>query len=191
MIPATLALAALLAGAPTDTCRETFVLDSVEYRVPDRWCGGRLDSTLFPDPATLARLPDSFTWQDFRIYLSRAARDAFVAMARAALKDSIRLRVTSGYRSIDYQRVIIRRRLAEGQTMAQVLSFVAPPGYSEHHTGRAVDLAPFGVAFAETPAYRWLQQHAAQYDFVEPFPRDTTDDRPYEPWHWVYRPDEP
>ena len=45
---------------------------------------------------------------------------------------------------IDYQRQIWERKLAAGESVEQILRVSAPPGYSEHHTGRAIDLTAPG-----------------------------------------------
>ncbi len=167
-------------------CDETVTIDSVEYAVPERWCGKALDSTLVVDKTSLYRLPDSFCYEDYRIYLQKSTRDAFVEMGRAAAKDSIRLLVDSGYRSAEYQARIIRRRMEKGDSFERVARFVAPPGYSEHETGRAVDLVPSEIAFAETDTYCWLKENAHLWDFIESIPKDSTSGQHWEPWHWYY-----
>jgi zinc D-Ala-D-Ala carboxypeptidase len=73
-----------------------------------------------------------------------------------------------------------------------VLRINAPPGYSEHHTGRAVDLGTAGCAaldqaFAQTPAFAWLQRHAQRFGFYLSYPRDNAEGYLYEPWHWCFR----
>ena len=69
----------------------------------------------------------------------------------------------------------------------------APPGYSEHHTGYAVDLGDGSrpsthveVTFETTPAFAWLQANARRYNFEMSFPRDNPQNIHYEPWHWRF-----
>jgi D-alanyl-D-alanine carboxypeptidase len=69
----------------------------------------------------------------------------------------------------------------------------APPGYSEHSTGYAVDLGDasrpdlhLNPAFDTTAAYRWLAANAHRYHFQLSFPRDNAQGVSYEPWHWRY-----
>ena len=188
-----LALAAVmvltLAAAPSCAqCRETITVDSVEYEIPDRWCGKKLDSTQLADKTRLVRLPDSLTFQDYRIYVMPAVRDAFVRMADAARRDSIFLIVDSGFRSADFQRRIIKRRLAAGEPFERIARHVAPPGYSRHETGRAIDLVPSEARFAHTPMYRWLKEYAREYGFEEtyPEPKGDPDGLWWESWHWEY-----
>ncbi|HEX2897887.1 MAG TPA: D-alanyl-D-alanine carboxypeptidase family protein, partial [candidate division Zixibacteria bacterium] len=68
----------------------------------------------------------------------------------------------------------------------KLITFVAPPGYSEHHTGRAVDFVPSEARFAYSKIYKWLKNNAAEFGFFETFPEDTTGLVPWESWHWVY-----
>lgn len=156
--------------------------------VPGQWCGGRIDSADLARPAELAQLPQEFTFEEYRIYIRREALGAFVRMAGDAARDSIRLIVDSGFRSPDFQRRIFQRRMAEGKSFAAIARVVAPPGYSQHHTGRAVDLVPSESAFQSTDAYLWLRDHAAQYGFIEAYPDDSLSAHPWEPWHWLYLP---
>ena len=96
----------LTAGcARADDCVETIMVDSVKYRLSDQWCGTGLDSSEIAQPGSLAQLPQENTFEDYRIYVTRATRDAFVAMATAAGKDSILLIADSGFRSPGFQHI--------------------------------------------------------------------------------------
>ena len=173
-------------AAQSQDCEEIVVIDSVEYLVPPRWCGRAIDSSMIPEPTTLARLPDELSFEDSRIYVRRETRDAFVRMAEAARKDSVSLIVDSGFRSASFQKRIIRRRMTEGATFEEVVRFAAPPGYSEHETGLVVDLVPSEARFAHTPIYEWLTRHASSYGFVESLPEDSTGEVFWESWHWRF-----
>jgi len=181
----------LLLSSSAGACDETFALDSAVYPVPERWCGQLIDSSLLAVPDSLVRLPAELCWETYRIYVTRATREAFVAMAEAAARDSVSLIAKSGFRSARYQRELIRRRLREGQPLATVLKYVAPPGYSEHETGRALDLASSNGTFEKSPAYRWLKAHAEAYGFRETMPEPPVgcgenEAIAWEPWHWYY-----
>lgn len=169
-------------------CDEKVIIDSVEYSVAQQWCGKMIDSTKLADKQKLVRIPDEYCFENYRIYLDINARDAFMKMAKAAEKDSINLMVKSGFRSRQYQAEIISRRLAEGYTFEQVIKYIAPPGYSEHETGRVADLVSLDTAFAFSEVYKWLVENAHKYGFVESLPNDTTSFMPWEPWHWAYSP---
>lgn len=168
-------------------CSDTVIIDSVAYPVPEQWCGKMIDTTLIADKTKLVRLPEQYCYKNWGIYLERSTRDALVAMAEAAAKDSIHIVVYSGYRSREYQQHLIKKRLDEGKDIANILLMVAPPGYSEHETGRAVDLVHAGTQFSKSSVYHWLKEHAAQWGFVETYPNDSTNTIYWEPWHWYYR----
>lgn len=162
------------------------VIDSVEYKIPANWEGMKIDTSLIADPEKLVQLPQENTFEDYRIYLNKETRDAFVKMAEAAKSDSIILIVDSGYRSANFQKRIIKRRMELGDSFERVMRFVAPPGYSQHETGRAVDLVPSEVRFAKTKIYDWLQENAGKFGFSETYPEDIIPKSRWEPWHWYY-----
>jgi len=90
---------------------------------------------------------------------------------------------------VRYQADLIRKKLAAGQSIEAILRVNAAPGFSEHHTGRAVDVAtpgtrPLTEEFDASPAFDWLRQHAGRYGFAMPYGRDNVYGFAYEPWHW-------
>lgn len=186
-------LAVVLVGSSLSLagdCNETVLIDSVEYRVSEVWCGKKIDSADLADKNRLVQIPEEYCFEDYRIYVDVDARDAFVRMAQAADADSIVLIVDSGYRSATYQARIITEHMKEGQKFADITRYVAPPGYSDHETGRTVDMVPSDPSFARTDAYRWLVQRAGEFGFEENFPKDTTGLSLWEPWHWTYFPED-
>ena len=73
--------------------------------------------------------------------------------------------------------------------ITDILEVNTAPGYSEHHTGRAVDIAtpgsrPLTEDFESTDAFRWLQAEATGFGFAMTYPRDNPWGIIYEPWHW-------
>jgi D-alanyl-D-alanine carboxypeptidase len=124
--------------------------------------------------------------------LTPAAARAWKQMKAAAREDGIGLAIVSAFRSFERQVGIIRRKIAEGQSVRQILAFSAPPGYSEHHTGCAVDIGTEGCdeleeVFEESPAFAWLRQNASRYGYFMSYPRGNKYGYRYEPWHWMYR----
>jgi D-alanyl-D-alanine carboxypeptidase len=124
----------------------------------------------------------------------RAAR-AWTHMREAALRDGAILEAISGYRSHDYQLGIFERKLACGQTVGDILVVNAAPGYSEHHSGRALDIGTpeepaAEESFERTPAFAWLAANAGAHGFAMSYPRDNPHGIVYEPWHWCWRPPE-
>ncbi len=110
-------------------------------------------------------------------------------MAASAEAAGIRLLLVSGFRSFDYQGELIRKKLSRGQSIAEILSVNAAPGFSQHHTGLAVDIAtpgsrPLTEEFEHSDAFRWLTANAASFGFSMTYPRDNPWGFIYEPWHW-------
>ena len=121
----------------------------------------------------------------------RAAR-AFARMRSAAAEGAIELQIVSAFRSAEYQFGILRRKLDRGQPIEDILRVSAAPGYSEHHSGRALDLTTPGYAaleeeFEHSPAFAWLATHAARFGFALSYPRGNHHGIAYEPWHWCWR----
>lgn len=120
-----------------------------------------------------------------------AAARAWQSMRAAAAADGIELLLVSAFRGVEFQAALIRNKLKKGVPIAEVLRVNAPPGYSEHHSGCAVDLGdaqtpPLDEAFEGTAAFAWLQAHADTFGFRLSYPRDNREGYLYEPWHWCW-----
>ena len=116
------------------------------------------------------------------------ARD-WQTMKQAALEDGTELLIVSGFRSIAYQVELFRNKLAAGQTIDTILRVNAAPGFSQHHTGKAIDMAtpgyrPLTEEFEDSPAFVWLEANARRFGFAMPYGRDNMYGISYEPWHW-------
>lgn len=127
------------------------------------------------------------------IKLTPSAAAAWRRLHAAAARADIALRPISGFRSIARQTAIIRRKLAAGNPLAEILKLVAAPGCSEHHTGCAIDISTpedpsLEEHFARTPAFRWLKKNAGRFGFYLSYPRRNRHRIGYEPWHWCWRP---
>jgi zinc D-Ala-D-Ala carboxypeptidase len=120
------------------------------------------------------------------------AANAWRALKAAALDDGISLFIVSAFRSIDRQAEIVRRKLEAGAALEDVLDVCAPPGFSEHHTGRAIDVSTPGcpsleVEFEKTPAFAWLAERAAEFGYSLSYPVANQWGYQYEPWHWCFQ----
>ncbi|MBW4463987.1 MAG: M15 family metallopeptidase [Pegethrix bostrychoides GSE-TBD4-15B] len=128
------------------------------------------------------------------ILLRKAAAQKFEEMLEAAAADGISLSVISGFRSIaDQNTLFFDVKAARGEDSAERAAVSAPPGYSEHHTGYAVDIgdsaapsADLQFSFEQTKAFKWLERNAAYYSFEMSFPKDNLKGVSYEPWHWRF-----
>jgi len=116
------------------------------------------------------------------------------ALQQDAAAEGVDLRVLSAYRSVALQQhLFFDVKAARNQSAEQRAKVSAPPGFSEHSTGYAVDLGDgsrpqsnLSASFDATPAYRWLRAHANRYHFQLSFPRDNRQGVNYEPWHWRF-----
>lgn len=96
---------------------------------------------------------------------------AFRIMAKAASKKGVDLRIRSGFRTFAKQERLYKEyRRGDG-------NLAAPPGYSNHESGRALDLY-----VTDHKAFDWLQEHARTYGFHRTVPGEA--------WHWEYLGDE-
>lgn len=142
-----------------------------------------------PPLASLEVVAIDFEGKPFLLIAEAAA--AWRAMARAALADGIKLLPHSGFRSYLYQKRLIEGHLKNGRELRLVLTHLAIPGFSEHHTGRAVDIHAEGrpvleEEFERTEAFAWLAQNAGRFRFTLSYPRGNRRGIVFEPWHWCY-----
>lgn len=122
--------------------------------------------------------------------LSTEAAAAFKKLYAAAAAAGQPFYVTSSYRSYAKQVATYNRWIAtSGQAEADTYS--ARPGYSEHQTGLAFDVATSGCVldcFGSTPQYNWLQKNAANYGFIQRYyaGHEHTTGYKAEEWHYRY-----
>jgi D-alanyl-D-alanine carboxypeptidase len=115
-------------------------------------------------------------------------------MQGAARSEDVWLIPISGFRTVGIQQTTFFDLKAEcRQSATERAKVSAPPGYSEHHTGYALDIGDatdpttfLRQEFEEGAAYRWLQQNAARFHFELSFPKDNFQGIMYEPWHWRF-----
>jgi D-alanyl-D-alanine carboxypeptidase len=120
-----------------------------------------------------------------------SAAEAWRSMKASALSDGIVVRIASAFRTIERQAEIVRAKLDKGLSLESILHVSAPPGYSEHHSGRAIDVTtdgvrPFEQEFEQTDAFLWLAQNAGRFGYFLSFPRNNRYGYAYEPWHWCF-----
>lgn len=124
-------------------------------------------------------------------YLTPAAAQSWVQLREEAAVDDVVLVVISGFRSFERQLELIRDQLSGGKPIDEILAVLAPPGCSEHHTGRAVDVGtpggePLSESFENTQAFAWLEANAARFGFQMSYRRNNPFGYCYEPWHWCH-----
>lgn len=123
--------------------------------------------------------------------LNETAFDNFVKMADSASKENLTIKITTGYRSYNFQSTLYNNYVkADGVKNADTYS--ARPGYSEHQLGYSADLTNAkNVSFDEfeyTDEYKWLKDNAHKYGFIMRYPKDKEYITGYifESWHYRY-----
>lgn len=117
---------------------------------------------------------------------------AFIFMYAAAREQGVWLLATQGYRTVEHQQQAIRRAM-ETESEERVMSRFAPPGFSEHHSGLALDVR--GGVFQngeprrnDKAAWKWLAKHCHEFGFmIKNLPgKENITGTIYEPWHIRY-----
>jgi zinc D-Ala-D-Ala carboxypeptidase len=106
--------------------------------------------------------------------LNPALLSALRRAATAAAKDGVKLYVTSGWRSPEYQSQLLREAVSEYGSEKEAARWVATANTSPHVSGDAVDIGP-------SDAMAWLSKHGATYGLCQIYGN--------EPWHYELRPE--
>ena len=122
--------------------------------------------------------------------LAMSAVEPWNQLKKHAKQDGVQLQLVSAFRSVEKQVEIIQRKISAGGRIPDILDVSAAPGYSEHHTGLALDLTTTGCKtleheFDQTAAFAWLQKNASRFSFQLSYPKDNKHGIAYEPWHWA------
>lgn len=117
------------------------------------------------------------------------AAESLKKMMADARADGAPLTLGSAFRSVSYQQGIINRKTKAGKSTKEIYRMSAPAGYSEHHTGFAVDFSPINSGFAKTAGYRWLLKNANSYGWYQTFTAEYSAKSGVseESWHWKYK----
>ena len=151
------------------------------------------------DHSILGHLPYSETSKENLVFIEPNIEvhidmsESLLKMREDAKNDGVFLVFLSGFRSIKLQEEIFYSlKSIRNQVAAERARVSAPPGYSEHSTGFAIDIGDFyrretdfEVAFENTDAFKWLKKNAAKYHFKLSFVKNNKN-VDYEPWHWRY-----
>lgn len=141
------------------------------------------------------KLPDDFVPEQL-VPLSSgplvtpATKEAYEQMVKDARNEGYTIRGASAYRSISYQKDVYNRYLAQDPQQI-VDTYSARPGFSEHHTGRTIDLDNISSSmdnFGNTKEAKWIAENAYKYGFIIRYPENCEDitGYMYEPWHITY-----
>ena len=124
--------------------------------------------------------------------MSKTSSYYWTLLDSAAKAHNIKLLIVSAYRSYSYQANIIKRKMKSGMSLENILKENTLPGYSEHHSGSAIDLTnneirTLSMDFKETKEYKWLSNNAYLYNFYLSYPENQSNEINFEPWHWSYK----
>ncbi len=91
--------------------------------------------------------------------------------------------INSGHRTYEEQEALLTSRI-ESVGEEEAYKYVAIPGYSEHHTGYALDI----VSYENSEAAGWYVDNCWLYGFIHRYPEDKQDITGihYEYWHFRY-----
>lgn len=168
------------------------ILETIYYDLniePHRLTNNKLP---FCEQAQLSSLEVvDIDWKGRPFILTKSTAIAWRQMLNSAINDGIVLHPISGFRSYLQQREIIANKLNKGKSLDVILTETAIPGFSEHHTGRAIDISTadqfeLNESFANTAAFSWLCKNAPRFDFALSYPHDNRKGIVYEPWHWCF-----
>ncbi len=127
------------------------------------------------------------------VKLAQPAAQAFREMQAAALRDGVVIVPISGFREHEQQARLFQRAVRRHGSQRKAARWVAPPGFSYHEAGLALDLGDESEpqcdvrgCFRKTPAFAWLMQNAERFSFQLSRPRNSPSRRPREPWHWRF-----
>ncbi|MUG97210.1 D-alanyl-D-alanine carboxypeptidase family protein [Scytonema sp. UIC 10036] len=125
--------------------------------------------------------------------LNVEAGQALMRMMYAAREEGVWIVPVSGFRTVEQQQKLFQDQVKRRGSVEAAAKISAPAGFSEHHTGFAVDLADgkspnqdVTLEFERTNAYRWLTRHAREFGFELSFKRNNSQGVSFEPWHWRY-----
>ena len=117
------------------------------------------------------------------VYAEADTATRFLAMKAAAAADGVTLVANSGFRSMTSQTALYAAYVARGMAAP----IVARPGFSNHQSGKALDIQipPAGTAPDDpkrlaSKEYKWLRANASKYGFFN----DIAAHR--ESWHWSH-----
>lgn len=125
--------------------------------------------------------------------LAPEAALALMKMIYTARDEGVWLVPVSGFRTVEQQEELFKAQIQRRGSQEAASKVSAPPGYSEHHTGFAIDLTDgnfpkkdITIDFENTKAFQWLTRRGQEFGFELSFPPNNPQGVSYEPWHWRY-----
>lgn len=161
----------------TDTSKDTLMIVNKHYKIENNYKPGNLVTVL--------------SEHGYPNKIRADVYEEFKKMYNAAKNDNVSIFIASPYRSYSDQNALYTYYVnTDGKQNADTYS--ARPGFSEHHTGLAMDLIPeYGLdldTFENSDGFKWMQENAYKYGFILRYPKGKEDitGYDYEPWHYRY-----
>ena len=132
------------------------------------------------------------------IKVEKEAYEQYKKLAKELEKDGVTIELDSVYRSVKAQQDLWDEWSADPEKgIDYVKKFVAVPGYSEHHTGLAIDICirkgkkleyDNDEMIADRKTFKKVHKKLAKYGFILRYleNRDDSTGYTYEPWHLRY-----
>ncbi len=161
------------------------VLVNKQTKLPDDW-------------EEKVELVDAKNAWDEDIKVEKKAYEAYLKLKDAVAKDGVTIELDSTYRSVKAQQELWDRWSADPEKGPEyVKKFVAVPGYSEHHTGLAIDIClrkngelvyDNDEMIADRESFAKIHSKLADYGFILRYLENRQDSTgyTYEPWHLRY-----
>lgn len=142
-------------------------------------------------PNNLVTFSTTYAWGDYGSkQVTKDTYEAYMNMWNASHEAGYYLMVSSAYRDFEHQQSVYDDyKKRQGEKYADIIA--ARPGFSEHQTGYSLDIFEKGYTqktFQDSNSYKWLQENAYKYGFIERYPKDKEKITGYtfESWHYRY-----
>ena len=140
-------------------------------------------------------ISDQDPWGN-EVKIEKTTLEQFNKLQSALLKQDVDIRLDSVYRSVEEQ-VALWESFEEEYGEDYCKKYLAEPGYSEHHTGLAVDVCIMkdgeaindnDTMLAETELFKKVHELMPEYGFILRYPegKESITGYVYEPWHLRY-----
>lgn len=142
-------------------------------------------------------LVTAYNFQGEEFQVEKVTLEHFEALRDELLLEGIDIELDSTYRSIDGQIDVWEWFREEGYSDEYCFSHLAIPGFSEHHTGLAIDIGIIkdnvfindnDAMVAERDIFAMIHERLADHGFILRYPpdRENMTGYSYEPWHFRY-----
>jgi len=176
-------------------CMESAVLAEGEYNL-DYLVLVNKENKLPDDWEETVRLKSCTSASGKEIFVEEEALGKYYELRNALAEEDVYILLDSTYRSVAYQEDLAERfRQEKGDEYVKL--YVAVPGFSEHHTGLAIDVClrvgnliidDNDEMIAEKEIFAKVHEKLADYGFILRYMEGKEDitGYAYEPWHLRY-----